>query len=156
LLLREPEQETAIRFEAASGEWDENAQISYGSHRYHVERPLRSGTNPVFEAFRANVHLREATGASSFFQECSLFRHWLEQGDGEVGKGNFDREPRKACSASDVEEATPEIEVSGEEEGFAEVALDALFRTANGCEIDFFIPAQKKFKISEGLAGLDG
>jgi hypothetical protein len=141
LLLREPKQETAIRSQAPSCEWDENSQISYRSHRDCVEGPLASGANPLFQAFGTNVDLGEST---------------RKKGDGEVGKGDFYRQPRKTCSTSDIEEAAPEIEVPGEEEGLAEMALDALLGTADGCEIDFFIPVQEKFKISKGLACLDG
>jgi hypothetical protein len=156
LLLREPKQETAIRSQAPSCEWDENSQISYRSHRDCVEGPLASGANPLFQAFGTNVDLGESTRTGGFFQECSLLRHRLKKGDGEVGKGDFYRQPRKTCSTSDIEEAAPEIEVPGEEEGLAEMALDALLGTADGCEIDFFIPVQEKFKISKGLACLDG
>jgi hypothetical protein len=94
----------------------------------------------------------EVEGADGFAKECSFFVLRLGQGDFDVRTEQRDGEAGKAGAGAEVQEGGGvEVEVTGGEEAFTEVALDDLFRLADGCEVGAGVPLKEKVEVSGEL-----
>jgi hypothetical protein len=156
LVLGQPQEEASAGLKALGGQGDEYFQISNGPHGGKIECRRRGGSRPPFQAFAANVDVSEPAGAGGFLKKCPLLGHRFQQGGENARESYFERQAGEPGAAADVEQCAREFHVPGEEKALAKMPGDALFRVADGGQVDFLVPAQEQVEVGEDLVLLEG
>ena len=131
-------------------------QIANGAHGGVVEGGGGDGGGQFFQAVSADSDVIERADPGGLLQKGPLLRDRFQKGDGKLREDDFEGQAGKSSATPDVEQASVELEVTGDVKALAKVPGDAFCGVADGGQVDFFVPTQKEVKIGKSLGGLSG
>src|SRR5208282_6180312 len=153
----------------ASGDAEGVSEVFDGAEGDHLVS-LRDGLGTCV----LYIDVRQCKRAHNFAKEDGFLVVGLDEGEGDGGSPEFDRNSREAGAGAEVGEADsgaslrrtagggcPHRSSGGEEvtrgeEGFAEVAGDDFFGVADGGEVDAGIPADEYIDVCRYMLQLGG
>lgn len=155
LLAAQPKQHFSAWFKRFCNQWDQGCEIADRPHRCEIEHGGGNGGNQIFQALVTDGNLAEAADSRRLFQKGPFLGHWLQKGHEKLGEDDLKGETGESGTRSDIEEAAGQLDLLGNEQTFAKVTGDSLFRGSDRCQVDFGVPAHQQIEIIESLANLE-
>jgi hypothetical protein len=149
----EPEHQLAFVAKSSAGPFQKNPELPNGAAGDVIGGEfLRS---QLFKACVSHLDLGQEELLDYFLEEGTFLPIGVDEGRGQAGKGQLDRERREATARAQVDEL-PDGERHGphRKERFGEVALENRFRLANGGQIDLPVPSREELEVAaDGFRG---